>query len=389
MNDIMFCEPSAIRFNLAMINNNLLPIKSYDNFEEEKNNINSGDYQTLDGIAVIHVNGFMQKAVSQYDGYCSTIKTRASINQACNDETIKGIFLIFETPGGATAGTAELADCIANCSKPINGYISDSCHSAGYNAAAQCDYLSINKSGRCGSIGTYGVIYDTSKAYETQGVKAILITSGELKGQGADGVAISDKCIQEIQNQIDSLTAMFVQAVADGRELPLDSVKTLATGATWGSADALSLGLVDAVESMEVALDNFTNELNNKIETKINLCDIDNMEGTLKMSEEKVEEIKVEKVEIKSEEKETEIKSEAVVETVYEVKELVEVIASKVEEKTPEFLALEAKILALENENEKLKANQIAPASHEPIKMNLSSKVEVKKPMYVNGRLNK
>jgi len=368
---LYLCENSAIQTNLYLIKNGLMPKKSMEDFEEEIDNISNGDYEVIDGIAIIQINGVMQKPVSKLFGFCSTIKTRASINQACNDDAVKGIMLVFETPGGFSAGTAELSDCIANCEKPIRGYISDNCHSAGMWTASQVDYLSINKAGRCGSIGTYGVIYDTSKAYDTAGVKAILVTSGELKGQGSDGVPVSEKCISEYQNQVNDITAMFIQAVADGRELPFDTVKTLATGATWGSSDALSLGLVDAVESMEVALDNFANELNTNKDENIN----PNMEG--KMDEEKVE--------IKAE--------ETIAETVNEVIELETVEAEKVNEivamEVSDFEKMEAKILALEKENEELKKTQIAPASHEPIKMNLTSNVPTKKPLYVNGKLNK
>jgi signal peptide peptidase SppA len=364
---IVACEYSAVQFTLAMMKNNLLPMKSMEDFEEDKQRVSTPAYQIVDGVAVIKICGIMQKPVSKFDGFCSTVKVCASIAAADADPAVKGLFLYFDSPGGFAAGTHELSECIAGCEKPVNGFIADTGASAGYWIASQCDKLSMNEPGRCGSIGTYGVIEDTSKAFEMDGVKAILVTSGALKGQGSDGVPVSDAAIAAYQSQVDDITARFINAVAAGRGMSAEAVKELATGATFSSSEALDLGLIDAVECFDDALENFINSLNNEPIT-----------GAIEMPENEKE---IPAVVAPVSAAPAVAEPEAV--TVIPEKSIEEIIAEVKAEKDVE-------IQALKSENAELKASQVIVKGAEPVAVVPAPSMSAKVPMYdANGKFNR
>jgi protease IV len=57
-----------------------------------------------------------------------------------------------------------------------------------------------------------------------------------------------------MQSLIDNMFGQFVQAVADGRSMKFDDVKTIANGKVWTGKEALSMKLIDDVGDFEAAV---------------------------------------------------------------------------------------------------------------------------------------
>jgi protease-4 len=188
----------------------------------------------------------------------STQDVRRSLREAGNDSKINGIMLHFDTPGGSFAGTEELANEIArvNQLKPVHAHADDLIASAGMYAASQVRRLSINATGEAGSIGTYAVIEDTSGMAEMMGVKVHLLATGNMKGAGAPGVALTDPQIARFQQSVEQAQTFFSDAMVRGRGMSKAQVNDLvADGFVYFGKEAKAKGLVDAVESYEVAMD--------------------------------------------------------------------------------------------------------------------------------------
>jgi protease-4 len=105
-----------------------------------------------------------------------------------------------------------------------------------------------------GSIGTYGVVTDTSGLLAKLGVKKTLVSSGGVKGQGTPGIEISQAYLEDRQRQVQQTQGWFNQSVATGRKMELSRVTTLATGQIWRSEDTVGLGLIDEVMTVERVL---------------------------------------------------------------------------------------------------------------------------------------
>jgi len=218
-------------------------------------------YEVLSGgIARILVTGPITKketSVSYWFGGTSSIRTKRAVQEAVRDESVNSIVIIFDSPGGQSAGTAELAEAVreARKTKNITALISDLCCSAAYWVAAQATEVVANEMAMIGSIGCYTVVYDTSKAAEMAGVAVTLVTTGELKGQGVQGVPVSDDYITETQYMVDAIKDKFVSDIALGRGMDTKAVQKLATGAVWRADDAKSLRLIDRIANEDQVLE--------------------------------------------------------------------------------------------------------------------------------------
>lgn len=208
-------------------------------------------YEVIDGVAVIPVDGMLTKGKSSFGG-TSMMELAALIRTANRDPTVEQLMLEIDSPGGTYSGFEAVAYALKSIAKPSTAKVSDWAASGGLLVAVHCDQILVNKTGQVGSIGCYTVLLDTSKADEEMGLTWTLITSGGLKGAGADG-RITPELIADYQKDVDRITREFVQMVAEQRGLAVEAVQALADGRMFNATEALNLGLVDRViDEMDV-----------------------------------------------------------------------------------------------------------------------------------------
>lgn len=233
--------------------------------ETANQNVRRGySYEITDGIATVQLSGTLMKHVSSFDESTSTVMLRNTMRQMQRDPNVKAVILVIDSPGGTVSGAYDLADDVKSLAKakPTYAYAEDLCASGAYLQASQCVSISANQNALIGSIGTYGAIYDYSKLFEKEGVKAILISSGGMKGLGTPGLEISQEQIDYLTKIVKQQNDLFVKYVADGRELAKDKVESLADGRVHLSQDALRLGLIDKVESADALFNRVWKEVN-------------------------------------------------------------------------------------------------------------------------------
>lgn len=206
-------------------------------------------------IAVISVRGMMTKYGSSLSSAGSMIRLRRAVRQADRSSDVDGTLLVFDTPGGTVAGTADFAAEIARAAKhkPIFGFAEDLVASAGYWCISQCSRVYANDStALIGSIGTYIGLYDFSGALAKEGIEAIVIRAGEMKGAAFPGTEITDEQKAYFQGIVDKTQASFTTAVAMGRGLAEERVPV--DGKVYMADDAQSLGLIDGIKTFDEVL---------------------------------------------------------------------------------------------------------------------------------------
>lgn len=213
-------------------------------------------FDTYGSIAIISIVGPMSKAPTSFSSGTSTVQARRLIRAAAADPDITSILIKFDSPGGSVSGTADLAADIAaaNRRKDCIAYVEDCCCSAALWAASQCNAIYANSTAIVGSIGTYMVVEDWSQFYENQGVQVHVISTGPNKGAGIEGTAITPEQLAAWQEMVNDLNEQFLSAVAKGRSISRARVEELATGETWVGQKAVTLGLVDGIQSLDDVL---------------------------------------------------------------------------------------------------------------------------------------
>lgn len=213
--------------------------------------------QIEDGIARIDIRGRLMKSASSFGSSRSTVALRRSVRRAAADPEVSAILLVMDTPGGTTAGIADLAAEIkaARTQKPVWAFVEDLTASAGMWLASQASRIFANNAtALVGSIGTFAVIQDSSKAAEKLGVTVHVIRAGDMKGSMTPGTEVTDAQLAEVQRLVDSVNEQFIEALAEGRGMSLAEARALADGRIHPAAEAEKLGLIDGIQSMDQTL---------------------------------------------------------------------------------------------------------------------------------------
>ena len=206
-----------------------------------------------DGVGIVSIGGVLMKQQTSMSGGTSTVLARRAIRMLAAEPDVKSIVLHIDSPGGTSAGTMQLGDEVrlARKSKPVYSYIEDLGASAAYWVASQAQEIVANEPAKVGSIGTYLVVHDLSKAAEMEGIKVHVIRAGDFKGQGVPGTELTEANLADLQRTVDGVNEFFLQAVSSGRGLSMEKVRELADGRVHFAKDAKGMGLIDSVETFD------------------------------------------------------------------------------------------------------------------------------------------
>ena len=211
----------------------------------------------VESVAVIPVAGPLTKRyslVSFLFGGSSYLGIKAAIQASLADKRVKFILLLVDSLGGEVGGMGDVGDLIASAKtqKPIVVQIDDMAASAAYYIASQGTEVWAGPRSELGSIGVYAVVYEQAKK---EGVRPVMVRSGDLKGIGARGVPITKEQEAEVEARVERLADDFIEAVARGRNMTEDEARELATGALWPAAEAHKKGLIDGIRTLEATIE--------------------------------------------------------------------------------------------------------------------------------------
>lgn len=217
------------------------------------------------GLAVISLDGVLQKHAAEYYAVSSTLEVRAALRQAVENPAVRGIALKIESPGGQVAGIRELISELRNAAthKPVRAFVDDLAIAGAYWVATAAQSISATRLATVGGLGLFVAVEDSSRRLAKQGVKVHVIRAGEMKGAGVPGTKVTSEYLAHINAELVQPTyRQIVADLAHGRKLKNAEALTLADGRGWSAAKATQLRLIDRVESWEAFLDQFRKDVN-------------------------------------------------------------------------------------------------------------------------------
>ena len=212
------------------------------------------------GVAVIPVYGTIgqkMNMMTQFSGGASCEELSKQIRTALADDSVTSIVLDIDSPGGTVTGVPELAAEIlaARGVKPIVAVANGMAASAALWIGASCEKFYCMPSGEVGSIGVYCTHQDMSGALAKAGVKMTFIQAGKFKTEGNPYMAPSEEYLADAQAGVDTYYDMFLQAVADGRGVSVETVTAdFGQGRMLMAKDALAVGLIDGVATLDAVV---------------------------------------------------------------------------------------------------------------------------------------
>ncbi len=182
------------------------------------------------------------------------------LNEYAEDGSIKAIVLRIDSPGGGVVPSQEIYNAVMNARKEGKKVIvsmGSVAASGGYYIASAADKIVANPGTLTGSIGVKMEFANVEKLLEKIGVKGMVVKAGEYKDIGSPFRPMTDPEKKLLQGVIDDVHSQFIEAVAEGRNLPVEDVKAIADGRIFTGRQALSLKLVDQLgdlaDSIEIA----------------------------------------------------------------------------------------------------------------------------------------
>lgn len=181
----------------------------------------------------------------------------AQIEKLRKDNSVKAVILRVASPGGSVLASDKIKTEIdlLRAEKPVIASYGDYAASGGYWISNSCDHIFTDRTTLTGSIGVFSMIPDLSKTLKDK-LKVGVYTVGSSKHSAMmSGFAPLDEAeTAYMQASIETIYDAFLKNVADGRDMTPEQVDEIAQGRVWTGADALGIGLVDEIGTLEDAI---------------------------------------------------------------------------------------------------------------------------------------
>ncbi len=202
-----------------------------------------------EGIMILPVGGPVGRGLGKMEkgaGCVDFAEIIADLQEMEADPNCRACIIHWDSPGGMVQGGKACGDVILACDKPIYSYCEGQLCSQAYYLACCTDGIFATSDADVGCIGVYCYLLDSSKYYEAEGVKPVLITSGKYKGMGAPGLPFSKDQIAMLQDRVNEMADNFYSHVEDHRGAA-NVDRADMQGQVFTGTKALRKGLIDDV----------------------------------------------------------------------------------------------------------------------------------------------
>ena len=191
----------------------------------------------------------------------STDFIKRALRKALNTETVKGVVINLNTPGGEVTATDEIyyeIQKLQNAGKPVVACMHAVAASGGYYIAAGTKYIVANKSTITGSIGVIMSTVNAKKLLDKVGLESVVIKSGKHKDSLNPAKPLSDEDLAHFQKLIDATYMDFAEVVSKGRNIDIAEFKKkdgpYSNARIMKATEALDLKLIDQIGYFDDAL---------------------------------------------------------------------------------------------------------------------------------------
>jgi protease-4 len=216
----------------------------------------------LDGprVAVVHAQGLITTGESGFDplgGLTMGSETIIdALRKARDDDGVKAVVLRVDSPGGdGIAGDMISREVeLVSKEKPIVVSMSDVAASGGYEISYRADRIIAMPGTITGSIGSITGKMNMRGLYDKLGVTKDEIGTARNSLIDSDYRDFSEDEWALVKEEHWAFYRSWITQIALFREMPVDSVDSLARGRVWTGKQAAATGLVDEVGDMHRAV---------------------------------------------------------------------------------------------------------------------------------------
>lgn len=214
-------------------------------------------------VALVHGVGPVTRGESRFEpafwsASMGSETVTAAFRAALRDDDVEAVLFRVDSPGGSYVASDAIWRAVVqarDAGKPVVVSMGDVAGSGGYFVAMGADRIVAHPGTITGSIGVLTVKPLTSELWEKLGVDWDDVQTSEHAEMWSGRHDYDPDEWARVQAWLDRVYEDFTSRVAEGRELPMDSMPSVARGRIWTGEDAQDLGLVDDLGGYAVALD--------------------------------------------------------------------------------------------------------------------------------------
>ncbi len=245
--------------------NELQEITDHDKTNQSFNQVSINSYLRLNTnkqqfsnnkIAVIYADGAIVNGQgnAQQIGGDSFAKELSKLRE---DELVKAVVLRINSPGGsATASEIILREVeLISQSKPVIISMGNVAASGGYWIATGGDYIFAQSNTITGSIGVFGLLFNIQEIASNNGINWDEVKTGKFADFQTITRPKNELELARYQTSVQQIYNLFLDRVAQSRNLPKNKVTSIAQGRVWSGKNAQEIGLIDEIGGLNSAIE--------------------------------------------------------------------------------------------------------------------------------------
>ena len=216
---------------------------------------NTMNFKAKNKVAIIYAEGDIvdgndkqNVAGDRFAGIISDIR---------KDTTVKAVVLRVNSPGGSVLAAEKIKAELDLLQErvPVIASYGDYAASGGYWISANSDKIYSDAMTLTGSIGVFSMVPDLGGTIRNKLHVNITAINSNTHSDMYTGMRPLDKAeLNYMQASVENIYDKFTGLVAEGRDMTVAQVDEIAQGRVWSGVDALRIGLVDEIGTLEDAL---------------------------------------------------------------------------------------------------------------------------------------
>ena len=243
---------AELKSRLGLGKTGKIPFVRYNKYKKSFTSSSSSKNE----IAVIVAEGDILPGKAQ-EGSIGSDTFAEELRKARTNDKVKAIVLRINSPGGSALASDVMwrEVTLAAKEKPIIASMSNYAASGGYYLAMGCDTIVAEPNTITGSIGVFSVLFDLSSFLD----KKIGITFDEVKTGEVGNLVTITRPLTEVEKSVwqkktNKIYEGFTSKAAEGRKMPVEKLRSVASGRVWSGTQAKEKGLVDVLGGFDDAV---------------------------------------------------------------------------------------------------------------------------------------
>ncbi|MBP6185198.1 MAG: signal peptide peptidase SppA [Saprospiraceae bacterium] len=222
-----------------------------------KSSVSKLDLSGKDKIALVFLEGEINIGKDE-GGIITDDHYQKILDKIAKDEKVKAVVLRVNSPGGSVLASENILRGIRNIQAkgiPIVVTMGRYAASGGYYISCYADSIFAQPSTLTGSIGVFSLMPNFGPFLDQKiGITFDTVKTTDASTYFTGVYGLGDKEKQLMQGLTDGIYQDFLEKVAEGRKLSVDSVHQIAQGRVWTGKRAVENGLVDKLGYTEDAI---------------------------------------------------------------------------------------------------------------------------------------